>query len=86
MPTTTKAARKPGPAAPASKADIQRSKRIVAWLKTHPLISKHGLCKAAGYSSASLNRVMSGNEQYPHIPAVYLDGLEKELREYGYAP
>jgi hypothetical protein len=63
--------------------NIQRSNKIVEWLKTHDLISKNALCTKVGYDVASLHKVMNGTASYVAIPPKHLDDIEKILADYG---
>lgn len=58
-----------------------RSKRIVDWLKSHPLINKAGLCQAVGFDKGNFKRICDIGLQFK--PDV-IDLLEEQLSLYGY--
>jgi hypothetical protein len=64
--------------------NIERSQKIIEWLKNHPLISRHALCTQVGYDAASLYKIISGTGSYVAIPGKYLDEMEEILSNYGF--
>lgn len=58
-----------------------RSDNIIAWLHTHPLISRSALCAQVDYEYKDFQKVL---DRKMTIKAAFLDGFENELRKYGY--
>lgn len=58
-----------------------RSKRIVDWLKSHPLINKAGLCQAVGFDKGNFKRICDNGLQFRSDVIVK---IEEQLSLYGY--
>lgn len=58
-----------------------KTKKIVKFMRDHPLISVRGLEKSVGAPLATIAHAMVGSRK---IPRKYHAAIEKELQSYGY--
>ncbi len=65
-------------------ANLNRSERIIEFLRGHDLINRNLLCSRADYDAANLYNIMNGSAKYVAIPPKYLDSFEEQLKGYGF--
>lgn len=63
------------------KEPSTNSDSIIAWLKAHPLISRHALCQQVGYNSANLKNAIEGKRS---LPETHAQKIAAVLKNYGY--